>query len=565
MTDTDQDARARDIEARVPPTVAHVPFACAERFGDRTAQRVKREGEWQETTHAELAEQVGALAQQLVALGVDPGDRVAVLAETRAEWALSQFAISAAGAAVVPIYPTNSPEECEWVLSDSGASVVICENAAQVAKVDAVRSSLPDLRHVLVIEPAGSHVTVAELVERGRGQDLTEVRRRVEEVSPDDPSVIIYTSGTTGKPKGCVLTHGNLMACVRQAVVMDIIHEDDDAYLFLPLAHVFAQVINIDLIALGGAVAYVSAGSASIMSDLAEIRPTGFPAVPRIFEKVHALFADAPRTEEVYAKVRAVFGGRLTFAISGAAPISADIVQFFLDAGVPVMEGYGLSESTASGTLNTPTAVRAGTIGRPVPGCEVRCAEDGEILMRGPHIFAGYWRNPEATAEVLTEDGWLRTGDLGTIDEDGFIRITGRKKEIIITAGGKNLTPSEMENELRQCPLISNAIMHGDRRPYPVALITLDPEYVVPWAAKHGLPRDIPTLADHAAIREAIQQVLDTINAKHAKVAQIKRFVILPNDFSQETGELTPTLKMRRSVINQMYADVLDALYAVPR
>ncbi len=561
----DLPTQATDVSERVPRTVAHLAFASAARFGDRPAQRTKRDGTWQVTTHAELAEQVGAVAQQLVTLGVEPGDRVAVLAETRAEWAVAQFAIGAAGATVVPIYPSNSPEECEWVISNSGACLVICENAAQVAKIEAIRDAVPALREIVVIDPDGTHTTLAELVERGRGQDLTEVQRRVEASSPDDPSVIIYTSGTTGKPKGCILTHGNLVSCVRSAVEMDIIHEDDHAYLFLPLAHVFAQVINVDLIAIGGSVAYVSGGAASIVPDLAEIRPTVFPAVPRIFEKIHALFAEAPRSEEVYAKVRGVFGGQIKVAISGAAPIASEIVQFFLDAGLPLCEGYGLSESTATGVMNLPGRVRAGTIGHPTPGTEIRIADDGEILMRGWNVFAGYWDNPGATAEVFTDDGWLLTGDLGSIDEDGFVTITGRKKEIIITAGGKNLTPSELENELRQCPLISNALMHGDRRPYPVALITLDAEYLVPWAQGRGLPTDPVALAGHDVIRETIQEVLDRVNAKHAKVAQIKRFVILPRDFSQETGELTPTLKMRRRVINEMYAAELDELYAKPR
>lgn len=542
-------------------TLAALPYRAAELFEDRPAQRYKSNGTWEDLSHRGLATIVDEVARGLVALGVRPGDRVAVLAETRAEWAQAAYGIAAAGAVVVPIYATNSAEECDWVLRDSGAVAVVCEDAEQVSKVDLVRPDLPDLVHVLTIEQVDGHVDLGALRAKGRDQNPSTREARAGEVDRDDPAVIIYTSGTTGRPKGCVLTHGNLLSCAQQAIDFDVIFPDDVVYLFLPLAHVFAQTTNIMATAIGCVTAYVSAGPAGIMADLAEVRPTYFPSVPRIFEKVHAAFAGAPRGDELNARVRAVFGGQVRIAISGAAPIAAEVLEFFHDAGVPIYEGYGLSESTSYGTLNTPDALRIGTIGPAMPFGEVRIADDGEILLRGPHIFAGYWNDPEATSATMTEDGWLRTGDLGEVDEDGFVRITGRKKEIIITAGGKNITPSEIENELRQSPLVSYAVMHGDRRPYPVALLTLDAEYVVPWARAQGIDAEPHQLADHPVVRAAVEQVVDDVNSRHAKVTQVKRFAILPADFSQESGELTPTLKMKRSVINSKYADVIDALY----
>jgi long-chain acyl-CoA synthetase len=582
----------------IPQTLARVSFEGAEQFGERPAQRFKREGVWQDLSYAELGTIVEETAAGLIALGIAPGDRVCILAETRPEWTQVQFAVVSAGAIVVPIYPSNSPEECEWVIGNSGAVAVVCEDAAQLAKVERVRDALPSLKHIVLIDPVPERQSLDEVRAVGSDEDRAEVRRRTEASTPDDPILIIYTSGTTGRPKGCVLTDRNLMSCAAVAPEMGIASSDDIDYLFLPLAHVFAQTINIDASAIGAVVAYCSNGAKNIMSDLAEVRPTGFPSVPRIFEKIYTKFAgamapeqlatlvrdtlavqrldasgegvpdelraSAAQGEQLFAMVRQVFGGRIRWTISGAAPIAPEIIEFFAAAGVPVYEGYGLSESAANGTVNSADAWRIGTIGRPLPGVDVRVAPDGELLMRGPHIFVGYWNNPEATAETVV-DGWLQTGDLGTVDDDGFVRITGRKKDIIITAGGKNLTPSEIENDLRQSPLISQAIMYGDRRPYPVALITLDEEYVLPWANAQGLPSDLRTLAGHESVRDAIQQVLDKVNARYAQVAQIKRFALLDHDFSQETGELTPTQKVKRRVINDKYAAVFDRLYAQPR
>jgi long-chain acyl-CoA synthetase len=590
--------QTHQVESR--DTVAELPFVGAERFGERPAQRFKRDEAWQDLTYAELRDTTREIALGLAALGVRPGDRVCVLSETRPEWVQVEFGIAAAGAVVVPIYPSSSPEECEWVIGDSGAVAVIFENAAQMAKVEHVRERLPEFRHGIVVDGAVEEaVSLEQLRAWGRAGDRSELERRVAGVRRDDPALIIYTSGTTGRPKGCVLTHRNMTACCRVTEELEIIGAEDVAYLFLPLAHVFAQVVQLSAAAVGGVVAYCSGDASAIVPDCGQVRPTCVPSVPRVFEKVHALFAsqvpadtlatavdvggavnrirragDAVPEElrrafeqfdaQLFSRVRAVFGGRLRVPISGAAPIAAEILEFFHAAGVPVYEGYGLSESASVGTLNTREAFKIGTVGRPVPGCEVRIAEDGEITMRGPHIFAGYWNNPEATAEVLV-DGWLLTGDLGSIDEDGFVTITGRKKDIIITAGGKNLTPANLENELRQSPWISHAIMYGDRRPYPVALITLDAEQIIPWAREQGLSAAVAELAVHPSVRGLVQAAVDQANARCAKVAQIKKFAILEHDLSQETGELTPTLKVKRQIVYAKYADLYDALYDEPR
>lgn len=543
-------------------TLATLPFGGAERFGDRPAQRFKRDGSWQSLSFTQLADASDDIACGLIALGVGPGSRVAVVSETRAEWMQAAYGIAAAGCTIVPVYATNSAEECEWVLRDSGAVAVFCEDADQIAKIDRIRDDLPELAHVLSIDPAEGYPDLAALRELGRGHgNGEERRRRTDSVTADDLAVIIYTSGTTGKPKGCTISHGNLVACVQQKIDFGVIGSEDSSYLFLPLAHVFAQTANIASHAVGCVVNYASAGPASIFSDLAEVKPTYFPSVPRIYEKVYAAFAGAPRTEEVFAKVRAAFGGSLRIAISGAAPIGAEILEFFHEAGVPVFEGYGLTESTSYGTVNLPDAVRLGSVGRPMPFGEVRIADDGEIQLRGPHVFTGYWNDPAATTATTTDDGWLMTGDLGFVDEDGFVWITGRKKEIIITAGGKNLSPSELENDLRRSPFVSYAVMHGDRRPYPVALITLDMDYARQWAASQGLPTDAPSFTSLPAIRASIQATLDEANSRHAPVAQIKRFAILDREFSQETGELTATMKVKRAVIEEKYAKVLDELY----
>jgi long-chain acyl-CoA synthetase len=590
---TDQASSTQTSGAR---TVAELASAAGEAFGERIAARFRRDGEWQQLSFAEHASRVHELALGLLELGIEPGERVCILADTRPEWSIASLAVSAAGAVVVPIYPTNSPEECEWVAGNSGARAVVAEDAGQLQKIEQVRANLPELTYTIGIEPGGGETTLAELSARGgestRHDELT---ARQDAVELDDAYIFIYTSGTTGPPKGCVLTHRNAMSVGQMVEQLGFISEDDLSYLFLPLAHVFALSTMLASLDVGTGVIYFGGDTRKILPELAEAKPTYLPSVPRIFEKLYSAVtagADAgqlaqavavgeqvrecERTgtpvpdelrkgfeladELLFSKVRAAFGGRLRQAVTGAAPISADILRFFDACGVRVLEGWGMTETTAVGTVNTLEHQKIGTVGRPMPGIEVRIADDGEILTRGPNVFREYWRNPEATAETLV-DGWLHTGDLGQLDDEGYLSITGRKKDIIITAGGKNLAPANLENDLKASRWISQAVMHGDRRPYPVALVTLDAEEIVPWARERGLPEDLPTLANHEQIRALIQADLDRANAKYAQVEQIKKFTILDHDLAQETGELTPTLKVKRNVINERYTDVFDTMY----
>ena len=585
-----------------PRTIAELADAAAEQYGEQVAARYKRDGEWHDMTFAQAAARIEQLALGLVAAGIEPGDRVAILSNTRFEWTLVSLAASAAGAVVVPVYPTNAPSECAWVLGDSGTRLVVCEDASQAAKIEQVRPELPALEHVFVIDAADGAPSLDELAAGGDGQDRSELTRRQAEVRVEDIYTIIYTSGTTGPPKGTVLTHANALSVADKVRQRGIIAEGDTLYLYLPLAHAFALASLLAAYGLGATVVYFGGDTQQILQELIETKPTYVPSVPRIFEKLYgaalklqaqasdedrARFAKAitlgvdvrqriARGEEIptelqqafdqaderlYQRVRGLFGGELKQAITGAAPIAPEILEFFYACGIPVMEGWGMTETTAVATVCTLEQFRFGTVGRTLPGVEVRIAEsDGEILVRGDNVFREYWNNPEATAEALV-DGWLHTGDIGELDDDGYLRITGRKKDIIITAGGKNLTPANIENDLKQSPFISQAVMHGDRRPYPVALITLDPEEILPWAAEQGLPEDVEQLVDADSVVALVQAEVDRANANYAPVEQIKRFAILSRDLSIEDGELTPTLKVKRTVVNERYAEVLDSLY----
>jgi len=572
-------------------TVARSAATAAERYSDRLAVRYRRDGEWADLSFAEVGELVDELALGLVGLGLEPGDRACILANTRPEWTFTSLAISRAGGVVVPIYPTNSPEECEWVAGNSEGRLVVCEDPGQAQKIDQVRGGLERLERVILMDE------LEQLRERGRGGDRSELDGRCDAVAADDPYTIIYTSGTTGPPKGVVLTHGNCASVGVMVQELGFVTEDDLSYLYLPLAHAFALTVQLASFDVGTGIVYFGGNPKEIVPELQQVRPTYFPSVPRIFEKMYTMAGAAAgdpeqlrqavdlgvkvrqmqqRGEEVseklaaafeaadkalYSKVRELFGGRVHQAVSGAAPISKEILEFFYACGVPVLEGWGMTETTGVGCVNTLDQLRFGTVGRPMPGVEIRIADDGEVMIKGPNVFREYWRNPEATRETLTDDGWLLTGDLGSVDDDGFLSITGRKKDIIITAGGKNLTPANLENDLKQSRWISQAVMYGDRRPYPVALITLDPEEIVPWAKEHGLTEDVASLAGHDEVRALVQAELDRANAKYAKVEQIKKFALLDHDLSQEEGELTPTLKLKRNVVYDRYADVFDELY----
>jgi long-chain acyl-CoA synthetase len=581
-----------ELEQATGTTIADLASAAAERYGDKPAVRFKAGEGFEERSYAHAGEVVDELAQGLIDLGLDAGDRACVLANTRPEWVYASFAISSAGCVVVPIYPTNSAKECQWVAGDSEAKVVFCEDAQQAAKIEKVRGELPALEHVVLLEgSADGAITLDELRERGRGADHgDELAKRREAVDEDDAYTIIYTSGTTGNPKGVVLTHtnaGSVSAITRE---LGFVEENDEEYLYLPLAHVFALICVLGAWDVGVPIIFFSGDTKQIVPELSETKPTYFPSVPRIFEKIYTLVTsntDADtlkkavavgmkvRTgeaepddafeqfeEKLYSNVRAAFGGHIRQAVTGAAPIAPDILEFFYACGVTVLEGWGLTETTGIGCVNTPEAFKFGTVGKACPGVEVKTADDGELLMKGPNVFREYWNNEEATRDTFTDDGWFRTGDVGEIDDEGYVKITGRMKDIIITAGGKNLTPSNIENELKQSRWISQAVMHGDRRPFPVALITLDEEEIVPWAKEQGLPTDIEELASDDKVRALIQDCLDEVNSNHAQVAQIKKFTILDHDLSQETGELTPTLKVKRNVVNDKYAELFDKLYS---
>jgi long-chain acyl-CoA synthetase len=586
-------------------TIADLMARAAEQFAGRVALRHKVDGDWRDVTFAEVGEIVREIGRGLIDIGIEPGERVSLLCNTRPEWTYCDFAITSTGAVVVPIYPTNSPEECEWVAGNSESVAIVCEDASQVAKVVAVRDSLPALRTIVVIDPAGDTadaIALDEVRERGRGRDVAELEARTAAVSHDDPFTFIYTSGTTGPPKGCVLTHGNYRDVVTMLEATGAVQDEEVTYLFLPLAHAYALLIQLVNFDLGTTIAYYGGDTTQIVTELNEVHPTYLPSVPRIFEKIYtlALGSQPPEVQEqmqaaarlgvkvrdmqahgqevpaelmeqfnaadeqLFKNVRAIFGGRVRQAVSGAAPIAKEILEFFYGCGVPVLEGYGMTETATVATYSTVEHHRFGSVGRLLPGVEGRTADDGELLLKGANIFQGYYKNADASFGAIV-DGWLHTGDLGSIDEDGYVFITGRKKDIIITAGGKNLTPANLENDMKQSRWISQAVMHGDRRPYPVMLITLDEDEVVPWAKSQTDPpiddTSIGALARDERVRALVQSELDKANARYAQVEQVKRFFILDHDLSQETGELTPTLKVKRNVVYDKYAESFDALY----
>jgi long-chain acyl-CoA synthetase len=577
-------------------TMADLAGLAAER-GDAPALRHRSGDEWVDVSYAQLGEAVSEVARGLIDLGIQPGEKVSILSHTRPEWTYANLAIFSAAAVSVSVYQTNSPEECHYVLDHSESKAVFVEDAEQLGKIRVVEDRLPNLEHVIVFEPSGDlgdAVSLDELRERGRGRDPEELRRRVEGVRKDDLAINIYTSGTTGPPKGCLLTHGNYRDVTSMTEQMGVLEQGDVVYLFLPLAHAFAKLIQYVALDLGGCIAYWEKDPQKIVPNLTEVRPTYFPSVPRMFEKIYTLatanaedpeklqqavklglkvrmaeqrgeeVSDEERSafeqadERLYKNVRALFGGQIRQCVTGAAPIAQEILEFFYACGVPVMEGYGMTETSTVATSNVPHDFRFGSVGKPLPGVEAKVAEDGELLLRGPNIFQGYYKNPEATGETLV-DGWLHTGDLGRIDEDGFVFITGRKKDIIITAGGKNITPANLENGLKQNRWISQAVVVGDRRPYLVALITLDPEEAPAFADEHELA--VEELPQSEAMRAEVQKAVDAVNARVGPVEQIKRFEILPADLSQEGGELTPTLKVKRNVVNEKYAEAVDSLY----
>jgi len=563
----------------------------------------KTDDGWLDVTAKEFLDDVVAVAKGLIAAGVAAGDRVGLMSRTRYEWTLTDFAIWCAGAVTVPIYETSSAEQVRWVLKDAGAVLAIVEHAEHAALVESVRTELPALLAVHQLDRGALHTL------SGDGADVADdaVTARRSTLDANSLATIIYTSGTTGAPKGCELTHGNFLFELSNAVLLldDLFvggpGEQASTLLFLPLAHVFARIVQIGAIMAGAKLGHAP-DIRQLTVDLAGFRPTFILAVPRVFEKVyntasaraHAqgglrtrIFDAAVSTAVsysrardrgrpdpllaarhalfdrlVYGKLRHALGGRARYAISGGAPLGDRLGHFFRGIGLNVLEGWGLTETTAAAAVNPYQRPRIGTVGQPLPGTSIRIADDGEVLVRGGHVLRGYRNNPDATAAAIV-DGWFHTGDIGELDEDGYLRITGRKKEIIVTAGGKNVAPAVLEDRIRAHPLVSQCMVVGDGRPYVGALITIDPEFFPAWRDSHGKPPDVAIgdLTEDPDLRAEIQDVIDEANQAVSKAEAIKRFRILPVDFTEEGGQLTPSLKVKRAVVAKEFAADVDALY----
>ncbi|MFI7442211.1 AMP-dependent synthetase/ligase [Nonomuraea indica] len=579
------------------PATASLPdtiFARGEREPGTVVMRRKDGGAWVAVTAAELRDQVAALARGLVAAGVEHGDRVALMSRTRYEWTLIDYAIWSVGAVTVPIYETSSTEQVRWILSDSGAKAAFVELDRHE---ETVREAAPDLKDVWRVEAAldGSI--------DGSGTPDEVLRERRERVCGADLATLVYTSGTTGRPKGCRITHDNLLYTARNVLAGPLeplfTTKDPAALLFLPLAHILARMIQVVLVEAGAVLAHTP-NMKNVAPDLVEFKPTFLLGVPRVFEKVYngaeqkaiaggkgAIFARAvdvavawSRAEGsggaglglrlrravfdrlVYAKLRAATGGRLSAAVCGGSALGERLGHFFRGVGIEIFEGYGLTETSAPSAVNMPGANKIGTVGKPLPGATLAIADDGEILVRGRHVFAGYWNNDQATAEAIDAEGWYHTGDIGTLDADGYLTITGRKKEILVTAAGKNVAPGPLEDSLRAHPLISQAVVVGDDKPFVGALITLDPEALEPWAAANGRPgAGAAELRSDPRILAEVQGAVDRANALVSKAEQIKKFAVLDADITEESGHLTPTLKIKRNVVMRDFAADVEALY----
>jgi long-chain acyl-CoA synthetase len=563
------------------------------------ALRRRVDGAWADVTAEQFADEVAALAKGVMAAGIAAGDRVAVMSKTRYEWTVADFALFATGAVVVPIYETSSAEQVQWILSDSSARAIFVETPDHAAIVDSVRAEIPELEHVWQFEDGA----IAALTEAGEDVSADDVTKRRGAVALDDLASIIYTSGTTGRPKGCELTH---RCFVTEAVELldllaDFFNADTATLLFLPIAHVFGRAIEIGALAAGCTLGH-TADVRNLLDDLAGFKPTFVLAVPRVFEKVYnsakqqahasgkgrifdraeaVAIAYSEATEKgsaslplkaqhmifdkiVYSRLRAALGGNCVAAVSGGAPLGARLGHFFRGIGVTIYEGYGLTETTAGVTVNRPNAIKVGTVGRPIGGTTARVADDGELLFKAPHIFRGYWKNPQATAEALEADGWFHTGDIGEIDDDGFVRITGRKKELIVTAGGKNVAPAVLEDRVRAHWLISQCLVVGDQKPFIAALVTIDPESFPTWLDENGRPADtkLADLLDDAELRAEVQTAIDDANKAVSKAESIRKFVILADDWTEAGGQLTPSLKLKRNVVHKDEADQIEALYS---
>ena len=601
----------REFSAPATTTVAEdenltdMVWANAERFGSTVSFRRRVDGTWVDVTAADFAAQVLAVAKGLIAAGLEPGDRVGLMSRTRYEWTLLDFAIWTVGCITVPIYETSSADQAEWILTDSGATAAFVETEEHRAEVDKVIDRLSEVRHVWQIDgPTGSGAAgaVDELTALGAEVPDQQVHERRKAVTAEHAATLIYTSGTTGRPKGCVLTHRNVLAEVRADIdaFPQLTKSGNSLLMFLPMAHVLARAITIMCI-YGKVTLGHTSDVKDLINDLGSFRPTFVLAVPRVFEKVYntakqkahgdgkgKIFDAAEETavqyskaldaggaglglkakhavfnKLVYGKLRAALGGRCIAAVSGGAPLGERLAHFFRGVGVPVLEGYGLTETTAAAAVNVEDGFKVGTVGRPLAGTSIRIGEDGEVLIKGDVVFKEYWNNPTATKESI-EDGWFHTGDLGSLDDEGYLRITGRKKEIIVTAGGKNVAPAALEDALRSHPLISQCMVVGDQKPFIGVLVTLDPEFVPSWLANHNRSADTPMseLINDPDLRADVQGAVDEANKQVSRAEAIKQFRILTEDFTEATGELTPSMKLKRNKVAENHAADIEAIYS---
>jgi long-chain acyl-CoA synthetase len=565
-------------------------------------------GSYQPVSTAELVDKVRRLAQALEGLGVQRGDRVALMSENGPHWPTVDFATLCIGAVLVPIYPTLLPEQAAYIANDCGAQVVFAQTVQHLQGFLSQADKLPLVKHYVLIQgeaPAGDArvTTLADLLARVTSVDAAAFEQKARSVKPDDLATFVYTSGTTGQPKGVMLTHRNIASNVVAAMEILDLPGSFTALSFLPLSHSFERTVDYAYFNQGCTIAYAES-VATVAQNLQEVKPQVFVSVPRVYEKVLSRVqenvASAPPIRQkifawavsvgrealpwrlqrksppgllglklgiadklVFGKIRERLGGKFQFALSGGAPLSRDVAEFFWGAGIPIFEGYGLSETAPVLTVNTPDHVKMGTVGQAVPGVTLRIAEDGEILAKGPNIMQGYWNLPEATAEVIDADGWFHTGDIGEVDAEGFLRITDRKKELIINAYGKNVAPAPIENALKASRYIGQAVVIGDRRKFLSALLVPDFEVIKPWAEKQGIgTSDASAMLRDAKVRALLSQEVDTVNARLASFEKIVAWELLPNEFTLETGELTPTQKVKRRVINQKYGDIIERLYA---
>jgi long-chain acyl-CoA synthetase len=564
------------------------------------ALSINRGGAWVGVTSQQFLDQVKSVAKGIVASGVEPGQRVGIMSRTRYDWTVADYAIWYAGATVVPIYETSSAEQVEWILGDSNAVGVFLESTKNKKVFDEVSDRIPDCTRAWIFDDGALDTLAAA----GAGVSDEELEKRRATLNPESLATIIYTSGTTGRPKGCMLTHGNFMFEVDNIVAgMPELFKVQGAstLLFLPLAHVFGRIIQLGCIRSGTRLGHAP-DVKNLLPDMQSFQPTFLLAVPRVFEKVHNsaqqkaaadgkgnIFNAAAQTaidysksldtggpglvlkvkhkvfdKLVYSKLRAAMGGKVAWAVSGGAPLGDRLGHFFRGIGVIILEGYGLTETSAATTVNRPDALKIGTVGQPFPGASVKVAPDGELMLAGAQIFKGYWNNPTATAEAIEPDGWFHSGDIGEIDDQGFVKITGRKKELIVTAGGKNVAPAVLEDRLRSNWLVSQCLVVGDAQPFIAALVTIDPESFPAWLKQKGKPATT-TIASMTSDPDLIAEIQGAVNDANKAVSNaeaIKKFTILPEDWTEEGGQLTPSMKLKRNVVMKEYSSEVDALYA---